>query len=203
MKFIIVAKIRRIRLGHCGTPHTHIHIYSTDAPENTSFMVQHPNKSAVELGTVVTFTCTSMANPAPYEYKLFSDGTEVHNSSYASFSATVSQSGVYTYSCEAVNKVGRQRSSSEVITVYGEPSLLWVLSGLWKLMPSSVGINRRHCNFLQPDWSIILPAHISPIGHLYVIGQLAEPIKNSKWVQIAQSHLWQWSTEIVILMIDW
>ena len=105
-------------LLHC------IDFYSTDAPENTNFMVQHPNTSAVELETVVNFTCTSMANPAPYEYKLFRNGSEVHSSSSASFSATVSQGGVYTYSCEAVNKVGRQRSSSEVITVYGEPGLL-------------------------------------------------------------------------------
>ena len=92
--------------------------YDADPPENTTFTVDHRNTSAIEIGSVVSFTCNSAAFPAPHTFKLLVDGREVHNSSSETFSVAVTQSGVY--SCEAVNTVGSQRSNNVTVTVFGK-----------------------------------------------------------------------------------
>ena len=76
------------------------------------------NTSAVELGTVVNFTCSSVAKPASHQFELFNGETKLAVIRSGFFSSAVSQSGVY--SCEAVNAVGRQRSNNVNITVYGK-----------------------------------------------------------------------------------
>ena len=94
----------------------------TDQPENTSLTVHHVNTSAVQLNAVVNFTCASVANPDPHEFKLFVNGHDVHNSSSGLFSFAVSQRG--NYSCGAVNTVGGgEQSSSLPITVFGKHHL--------------------------------------------------------------------------------
>ena len=50
--------------------------------------------------------------------------------------------------------------------------------------------DHKYYNFIESEWTL-------------VIGELAEPIKNLSWIQIAQSHPWQSSLKIVILMINW
>ena len=91
---------------------------STDPPENTNLTVHFGNVSAIESGTVVNFTCSSAAFPAPHAFKLLVDGNEVHSSSSKYFSLAATQRGVY--SCEAVNTVGRQRSNNVSVGVFGK-----------------------------------------------------------------------------------
>ena len=91
---------------------------AADPPENTSLTLHHGNTSAIASGTLVSFTCSSAAFPAPHAFKLLVDGREVHSSSSETFSVAVTQSGVY--SCEAVNTVGSQRSNNVTVTVFGK-----------------------------------------------------------------------------------
>uniref|UniRef100_A0A4W5RXR2 Ig-like domain-containing protein n=1 Tax=Hucho hucho TaxID=62062 RepID=A0A4W5RXR2_9TELE len=90
-----------------------------DAPKNTSVSFS-PSGEIVE-GSSVTLTCSSDANPPVDKYTWYKKNVTSPKASGQSYSITnISSEDSGEYYCEALNEVGEQNSTSQLIIIAGK-----------------------------------------------------------------------------------
>ena len=94
--------------------------FFADKPENVHLNVNiTDNKTCA--GMIVNFTCTSDANPAVGNFKLYENGVMIGNVSKSGvWILPLNTPGQVIYRCEAINSVGIGRSGNTSLAVEGE-----------------------------------------------------------------------------------
>ena len=72
-------------------------------------------------GNVISFTCSSDANPRVTSYQLFeNEKTILNTSASGTWSKTLKSEGVFVYKCVANNSLGSEYSMDVPVTVNGK-----------------------------------------------------------------------------------
>ena len=88
-----------------------------DPPSGTSVTIT-PSNSTVLQGNTVTFNCTTDANPAATDYKLYHNGNQLGSNASGIISTQVTDSGNYT--CVPISSLGTGENVSVNINVVGK-----------------------------------------------------------------------------------
>ena len=88
-----------------------------DPPSDTS-LATVPSNTTVLQGSIMSFICSTDANPAAHVYRFYLNHTLTGNSSTGVFNDTVEEDG--EYACVPINTVGTGRSVSVSVTTVGE-----------------------------------------------------------------------------------